>query len=339
MHKQVAASATPRLQYWAKRMRSKTFKDRFTALAAAEIHALSEQKVKDVLDTRLVRALICEWDSRTLRHEAIADLVVQASRVIEARLTEMQQSLVGLLDKRVVASVDALLAEEMIISQPVEDLVAKIMQQEFVRSLFTDVIYTSIVAFNERINPFFGGITMALLEEQVKGFIRLFMPMIQKQATAFATDKRNQRTFSAFARAILRELLSEPLPRYFAMLSPTQKKKAEALIKQSIGAPKIESLIQDMALTVWEDLYRRIRNRRVGDLLHLEERARWLAERSADIVVPALVQPRILRFVVEEIALEERAVCHERVRRRRRPQKRAPRDRLHPSRSEHREKT
>jgi hypothetical protein len=90
-----------------------------------------------------------------------------------------------------------LLAER---SSHTEEFVGDIMRQEFVRRLFTDSIFTSIVSFNQRINPFFGGLTMRVLEDQITGFIRLFMPMLIEQATAFAVSKDNQRIALDFAR-------------------------------------------------------------------------------------------------------------------------------------------
>jgi hypothetical protein len=288
--------------YWEKRVRSKEFIQAVTALFAEEITALSGQRIKDVVDARLVRRIIAEWDGRMVDHDSVADLVIAANTVVEQRLRAKNTSVLGLLDEHLVAGIEAILAEDIVLSKQVEDFIEKVMQQEFVRSLFTDIIYTSIVAFYERINPLFGGMTLAILEGRVKGFIRLFMPMVQREATNFAISTTNQRLFSTFARSIVRQVLSEPLPQFFAAASSGRRRHVEALVKKSIDSGKLESLVRELALAAWDDVYKRIRNRKVSDILHVEEHARWLAERATDVIVPMLSRPRVLRLVAAEVA-------------------------------------
>jgi hypothetical protein len=169
--------------------------------------------------------------------------------------------------------------------------------------LFTDIIFTSIVSFYQKVNPLFGALTMRVLEDQIKGFIRLFMPMLQQQATAFAVSKENQRILLDFARAIVRQLLNEPLRHYAGMVSSGQRTKAEVFIRKAVGNAKLDSQIRKVALAAWDDLYAAIQNKTVGDLLRLEEHAGWLAARCVEVILPALSRPHILRFVAAEIAL------------------------------------
>ncbi len=295
----------PRLRnkYWERRIRSKGFARSLTALLTEEIAALSGERVADVLDAQLIRRCIEEWDPQTINPRVLADLVIEANRLVEQRLAQRRQSLLGLLDRQRAADIEAILEEDVVFSPYLEDFIAKMMRQEFVRSLFTDIIYTSIVAFYEKINPIFAGFTVRILEEQVKGFIRLFMPMVQQQATSFATNRQNQRIFLAFTRAIVRELLTEPLPHYFAMVTPGQRKKLEALIRKLIGSPARNGLARELTLAIWDDLYKRIEHKKVGEILRLDDHAAWLAERGVEMILPALTRPRILRFVAAEFAL------------------------------------
>lgn len=292
-----------RNKYWERRIRSKEFARSLTALLTKEIASLSRERIGDVLDPKFVRKSIQEWDAQTINQRLLADLVIQGNRLIEERLRQKNESLFGLLDRERVADIESILEEDVVFSTHAEEFVAKMMQQEFVRSLFTDIIYTSIVAFNEKINPLFGGFTMGILQEQVKGFIRLFMPMVQERATSFATNRTNQRIFLAFSRAIVRELLAEPLPHYFAMVTPAQRKKMEALIRRSMENSKFRPLVRELTLAIWDDLFKRIQNRKVGELLRLDEQARWLAERCVEMILPVLTRPRILQFVAAEVAL------------------------------------
>jgi hypothetical protein len=303
MAAETARKPQRRNRYWERRIRSKDFARNLTALLTEEIASLSRERIGDLLDPKLVRKSIEEWDAKTINQRFLANLVIQANRLIEERLREKNQSLLGLLDRDWGADIESILEEDVVFSKHMEDLVAKMMRQEFVRSLFTDIIYTSIVAFNEKINPLFGGLTMGMVEEQVKRFIRLFMPMVQQRATRFAINATNQRIFLAFSRSIVRELLAEPLPHYFAMVTPGQRKKVERLIRKSIGNSKLQPLAREMTLAIWDDLYKRVKNRKVGELLRLEEQAGWLAERGVEMILPALSRPRILDFVATELDL------------------------------------
>ena len=211
------------------------------------------------------------------------------------------KSVLDMLDPELVDDVDALLGEAFELSPQVEELVANILQQEFVRRLFTDIIFTAIVSFNQRVNPLFGAITMRVMEEQIKGFIHLFMPTLQQRATAFATNRQNQRILLDFTRSIMRELLDQPWLHYAAMASPEQRTQTEKLIRKAVGNAKLDALIRKAMLAAWDDLYAGIRDKPVGTLLRLEENSRWLAERCVEMILPALARPHILRFVAAEM--------------------------------------
>ena len=292
----------PRHGYWKKRIRSTAFKRELTAVVEQELAWVSGQRVKDVVDADLVRSVIRDWDAKMLNRALLADLLVQGNRTVARTLRRRGKSLLGLLDTELVAGIDALLEEDMPLSRYAEDFAGKIMRQEFVRRLFTDIIFTSIVSFYGKVNPFFGAIAMRALEDQIKGFIRLFMPMVQSQATAFAINKDNQRILVDFTRSIIRQLLDEPLEHYAAMISSAQRKKATTLMRQAVDDAKLGALTRTVALALWDDLYARVGDKRVGDLLRLEAHAAWLAARSVEIILPVLSRPHMIRFLAAESA-------------------------------------
>jgi hypothetical protein len=288
--------------YWEKRIRSTAFKRELTAVVEQEIAWVSGQRIKDVVDADLVRSVIQGWDAKMIDRAFLADLLVQGNRTVARTLRRRGKSLLGLLDTELAAGIDALLEEDMPLSRYAEDFAEKIMRQEFVRRLFTDIIFTSIVSFYEKVNPFFGAIAMRALEDQIKGFIRLFMPMIQSQATAFAINKGNQRILLDFTRSIIRQLLDEPLEHYAAMVSSGQRKKAATLVRQAVDDAKLGALMRTVALALWDDLYARVGDKQVGDLLRLEEHAGWLAARSVEVILPVLLRPHMIRFIAAESA-------------------------------------
>jgi len=293
-------------RYWAQRIRSPAFRRDLEGLITRELEALSRQRVGDVIDSDLVRRTIQEWDSKIINEQLVADLMIAASGHVATQLKKRRTSVRATIDPQLATDLEALVHQRIRLSRRAEDLVAAIMRQEFVRRLFSDIIFTSIVAFHKKVNPVFGGFTVRLLQEQIKGFIDLFMPMLQKQAVAFAITKENQRILLDFVRAIIRHLLDAPLADYGEMVSSWQKRRVSALMRKAVvdaaRSAKLEQLIREMALAVWDGVYRDVRDKRVGDVLRLEEHVGWLAQRCLDAIIPVLSRPAVVQFVAAEVA-------------------------------------
>ena len=241
-------------RYWARRIRSPAFRRDLEGVIGRDLDALSHERIEDVIDRDVVERVIQEWDSKIVNEQLVADLVIAASGRVATQLKKRRASLRATIDPQLAADLEALLQQRAGLSRRAEDLIAAIMRQEFVRRLFGDIIFTSIVAFHEKANPLFGGIAVRLMQEQIKGFIDLFMPMLQKQAIAFAITKENQRVLLSFVRAIIRHLLDAPLADYAEMASSWQKKKVSALIRTAFAdaarSEKLEQLVREMALAV-----------------------------------------------------------------------------------------
>jgi hypothetical protein len=302
MPKDASPNSAPPDAYWDKRVRSPAFKRGLTTVVAHELRSLSRTRIQDVVPRALVRDLIREWAPRLVDRAALAEIIIQVNRRMGARSKRRRESILSLLDAEMVAELEALLNAEIELSPPAEELIAKMMRQEFVRQLFTDIIFTSIVSFNERVNPLFGALTMRALEERIKGFIQLFMPMIQEQATAFAVHRGNQRVLFDFSRAMVRHLLNEPLGHYATLMTSPQQKRTEALVRRMAVSSALDAPMRNAALAAWDDAYAAVRQLSIGDLLRLDQHAGWLAARCVELILPMLERPHIRRFVSAEIA-------------------------------------
>lgn len=298
-----ARDSTRFRHHWSSRVRSPKFKRELTALVAEEVRAAAQAKVKQVVDAKRARRLLERIDPAAFDEAILADLVLEAGRTVRAKLRAKKKSARGLLGAELSASVDALLGEPIVLSRQAEKLIGQLMQTELVRDLFTDVIHTSIVSFNKRLNPLFGGVTMTALEPRIKGFIRLFMPMIQQQATAFVVDKRNQAVFADFTASILRELLNEPLPNLLALAAVRGKGKSRPLVRDLLSSPQLRLLQREMALAVFDQTFARLGERTVGDVVALEENAERVAAEIVDMITPLLLRPRVVDFLAREVAL------------------------------------
>lgn len=300
MPKQTTRRRAPGPTYWQKRIASPAFARGLAETIAAELRRLAPQRVGDVVDPASVRTLIRAWDTRLVNRALLAELGLAAHRRGAKRLRGKRQAPLALFDPALLEELDAALAAALELSPRAEAFVAALMGREFVRSLFTDLIFTAIVAFQRKLNPLFGALTARALEDQIKGFIRLFMPMLQAQATAFIVDRRNQRVVLDLARAVVRQLLERPLDRYAALASAGGS-AAEGLLRAAAADEKLGELVRHIAVAVWDDLFAVARARRLGELLHLDAQADWLAARAVELILPLLSSAGVLSFISAEV--------------------------------------
>ncbi len=298
----MAAPPTSQERYWAKRVRSKAFRQDLAQLFAAELRALSAVRFKDLVDPAAVRRAIASWDRQLIDAEAVGDVAVAVQRSARKRLVRQRASAAQLLGSAFVARIEALLAAPAQASEDLEASLNRLVQQEFVTSLLTDLVFTSISTFYQRVNPLFGAFAMRTMEEQIKAFIRRVMPMLQQRVTAFALSRDNQRLAQQFGQSIARQILAEPLGHYAAMLSAQQDRQVEALLRVAVASAEIDALGRRVAMALFDDLYAAVRNRKVGDLLRLERHTHALGEQLADAALPLLSRPGVVAFVAAESA-------------------------------------
>jgi hypothetical protein len=289
-------------RYWPNRVRSSTFKHHVRELVEREFATLAKRRLQNVVDAAAVRASIKEWHPRPADRNLLADLVVRAGRELNARLAREERSALQLVDADVARAIDDLLDEDFELPPGIDEFVARMMQQAFIEDLLADVVYTAIAAFNRRVNPLLASVTARMLEDQIRGFISLVMPTLQRQAVAFATNRANQRVAIDFTRAATRELLNEPLRTYAATVSPGQRERAEALVAKTLRTPRLDRMLRDAVLSAWDAFYKRNRLKPLGTLVSLDRYAGFVADRIVEVLQLILARPDVLQFILAEIA-------------------------------------
>ena len=295
-------SYTAEQRYWAARVRSPAFKRALIGMLEGELRALANARIGDVLEREAGPRLIRRWRSSAVDRAAIAELALDVNRRLTRRLARRRDSLLELLDPALVAELDAVFEQFARLTPRGEEFIALLMGQEFMRGLFTDLIYSALVSFYRRVDPLFGGLGVRVLEPQIKSFINYFMPIVQARAAAFATAPANQRIAAAFARAIARQLLARltaPLGRARGRRSASVDGSVRARSggQRQVGRPRATG-----SAGRWDELYAAIAPRKVGDLLGLDAQALRRAERAVDTILPALARPAVLAFIGAEVA-------------------------------------
>ena len=252
-------------QYWTKRLASPAFRrasgggDR-----RASLRAIGRQRVGQIVDPRLVRELIRHWDARVVdrvrRSPRSRSPPIAAPRAASRRTASR---CVDLLDRRASSPSSSRDRRGPRAHAPAAaSFITALIEREFVRGLFTDIIFTALVSFQRRANPLFGALAVRALEDQIKGFIGLFMPMLQAQAIAFAVDRANQRAVLDFARAVARQLLAMPIGRYAAAAAVERAElvRGAAARGRDQYAPH-RWRVRRALLAAWDDVFAVVKNR------------------------------------------------------------------------------
>ena len=305
-------SGTAEQRYWAARVRSPAFKRALVGMIEDELRALANARVGDVLERKVGERIIRRWNRGAVDRAAITELALDVNRRLTRRLARRRDSLLELLDPALVAQLDGVFEQFVRLTPRAEEFIALLMGQEFMRGLFTDLIYSALVSFYRRVDPLFGGLGVRVLEPQIKSFIGYFMPMVQGRVAAFVAAPANQRIAAAFARAVARQLLGVPLRGWAELAAAGPRQAVEAFVRRAAANARLGSLTEQVALAVWDELYTAIAPRKIGDLLGLDPRM-WRAEDGADALVPALARPAVLAFIVAEMAGRRSAGMLERV--------------------------
>ena len=292
--------------YWAARVRSPAFKRALVAVVRDQLRALAAEPIGALLDRERVRQLMREWDARVVERAAMVEVVLESGRRLGRRLTKRSQSLFDLLDPALLDELDAVIADQMRLTPRAEAFIARLMGQEFMRGMFTDLIYSALVSFYRRVDPIFGDLAVRALEGQIKSFIRLFMPMVQKRATAFAIAADNRGIVAGFARAVVHQLFGVPLGRWVSLAEAGPRQSIETLLRHAATNPRLVELGRQASLAAWDELHAVLRHRTLGELLRLDAQATWLAERAAALVSSALERPAVLEWIAAEAALAQR---------------------------------
>jgi len=289
--------------YWQKRVRTTAFKRKLSALVSGQLDHLGRTKVESLVDAVAVRRAIRQWKIGTAQRRAFAEALIAAGRRLQGELKRQRRSLRDVLGPDLASDVESILEAETSLPPNVEKFAADLMEQEFVRRLLTDLVFTAIATFYRRVNPLFGAVTTHMLEDQIKGFIGLFMPTLQRQAMAFVISRANQRAALDLGRAIVRQLLAEPLSRHADVLSSGSRRQAEALLRKVLHTGTFDATIRRVVVVAWEDLYARVRTKTIAELIDLRQPTDWAAERIPDALATLLARPDVARLIADEMTL------------------------------------
>ncbi|HYD49294.1 MAG TPA: hypothetical protein VEB21_13140 [Terriglobales bacterium] len=282
---------------WQVYLDSPGFRRRLRQLVVDEIEAIAATPLEQLIGRATVRAAIEQFDIELIDIELLTSVTLQQRQHLAARLQRRSDSFADLLGESGLEEIERVLESAREVPPYVEELVTTILEHEFVQRLLTDLIYTAIAAFYRKVNPLFGGMATRMLEEQIKGFIRLFMPTLQQQAVGFATSKANQRALLDFAAALVRQLLEEPMATYGKVLGGGDARQLARLIEKVVTAPELDRLAQQLALDACDDVFERYGKSKVGKLIDLEARSHWLAAQIDRLVSEALQRPAIISFI------------------------------------------
>jgi hypothetical protein len=291
----IAAGAPP--GDWRRRLRSPEFRRALEELVRAEVAEAAALPVRELVDAGAIRAALGGVDPAVPRPAAVAQVAVRINERIEKRLRKERRSVDEMLSGDVRDELDALLDEELPNPEALEEILAQIIRQKFVRKLFAELIHSAILAFNKRVNPFFGGITASMLDAQIKSFIELGMPMLQEQAVAFVLRPANQQFAIDLARSLIRGALAEPLGDLVPRASAAQRRRLERLIARALESERLGTAVPAAAQQLWDDLYAQIRDKKLGQLVDAERLADALVEPVTELAVAALSRPRIAAFL------------------------------------------
>lgn len=284
-----------------KRFQSPAFRKLFRQLVVDEVEAISAVRLNDFVDRTTVRAVIEHLDATLIDANVLAEVVVRARRRLTARLRKHPGSLGHLVGREAVKEIESLFHGREELPPYVEDLIHAVLEHEFVQQLLTEVIYTAIAGFNRKVNPLFGGLATRALEDQIKGFIRLFMPTLQQQAVSFATSETNQRALHEVARTLVSQLLEEKLSTYARVLAAGDERRIRALVRKAMHARELNQLARQLALDVCDEIFEHYGDTRIGDLIDLTPQVHWLADRAEELLRAILSRPAVATFLQNQL--------------------------------------
>lgn len=271
-------------------------------MVEAELETVAGTRLDELIDLRTVRHAIEQLRITTVDVDVVAEMSVAGRQRLSSILKRQPGSLGHLLGGDATRRLEGFFAARRELPPYVDEIVTAIVEQKFVEQLLTDVIFTAIAAFYRKVNPLFGGMATRMLEDQIKGFIRLFMPTLQQQVVDFATSHDNQRALLELVSAVMQQLFKEPLATFGKVLAGVDPEQSRAVSRELAGSRSLFELGQHIALEVAADFFDRYGAKRVRDLVDLEGHAVWLAEQLDDLFVTLLERPAVAAFVTAELA-------------------------------------
>jgi len=283
--------------YWAKRVGTRAFAASLRDAIEAELTHLATVPFGELIERKPIADLIDAWQPTPAERKQLAKLVLVGGDAVRDELRRHPASPRDLLGPQARIHIEALLLDTE--GGAGEDFVADLMQQEFARQLFTEIVFTSIVSFNKKVNPLFGSFAMRAMEDQIKGFIRLFMPMIQTQAAAFARENRG--ALHELVTQMSNEALARPLREHLPPPTQARRAAAAALVQHALDNDDLGALAKQAAQAAWNSIHAAVRDEPLGKLLPLARHAAAIATQGTDLLLVLLRHTPILQWLEDEM--------------------------------------
>jgi len=284
------------------RARSPRLRRELEAFLRDELRHAATQPISTLLPPARARRLVRDFAPEALSDKALAEIALRVRRDLEKQLRANRRTPAEMLGADFAERVAQVFDEELVDAEAGEEIIAHVLRQEFVRKLLTEVVHTSIVSFYKRVNPLFGGLATAMLDDQIRGFINMFMPMIQEQAVRFATGKRSQAFARDLARSLARHTLTTPLAAQFPELDKRQRQRIERIVRDAATSTALRRQTHAVAVIVWDAVYASIRDRKLGDVVDLQRLTAPLIDGGAELLAVILARPTLVALLRRELA-------------------------------------
>lgn len=199
--------------YWKNRVFSAEFRSR--------IEELRKRAWQEFLDTPMVEILqVIAWQIEKLPvdtswHKALEQIGRDVHDMVSQRIKEANLSPQEVLEATTIA------LWRKFVARPVEldeKTVSTLVDAPAVRELFVTIIHDSIIEFNKKFNPFFGGLAALGIDKQIREFIIPFMGHISELAKNFILNPANRTKMAEF-HEIAFDLIIRQKPDFFYNLS------------------------------------------------------------------------------------------------------------------------
>ncbi|MEM7179664.1 MAG: hypothetical protein AAF518_02045 [Spirochaetota bacterium] len=102
------------------------------------------------------------------------------------------------------------LAEEVEL-KPSQAFIRKVVSQDAIKDLLSNIIESTIIEFNKKLNPLFGAMQMAGMDKQIKNFINLFLPTLLPKVAEFVYNTTLNNGKNNLERELLKTIVTAHL--------------------------------------------------------------------------------------------------------------------------------
>lgn len=257
--------------YCAQRVKSVDFRRHLKQFFIEQWNETSQLTVGSLWDFKVTKKIVLNRGFDL--SENLAKLILEHSGAYSVLEKKSKMTLWNLFDK---ASHDFLTHSwysQQHLSPFVKNLIEKIFQKEIVGELFIDLIHLSIVSFYKKVNPILGGVASHMMDKQIRGFIRLFIPIVQKRAYEFVVLESNQRALMKLVHEVFMMIGQEPLETFIQMGSSKKStKKWRETVKNVKLSQAGKKYLSQVILSFLKKLHDSLADKKVNQVLSLNKK-------------------------------------------------------------------